>query len=188
MGGRQRRTRFLYNCRVQGNANDKHLRNPETPRLLGLPANLRLQQFENKKTRVSFIASDLYRRRAFIGIIKHLDEQEDWLEVEIQLSISEYESLFRELKEYSNKKNPDEQHFFLFKLHTAIDVKTSREASINFITSISNVSIYPKEDAHKIRAMIALKNGLSDSDVRYRTLCEEKMHRFRQITGREDDP
>lgn len=140
-----------------------------------------------KIARVGFIASDGYRRRSFIGLFEYLNEQEDWLEMTIQLSISEYDSLFKDLKQYSNRIHPNGRHFFLFELQTETGVRTARGASLNVITSISNVSIYPQEDAHKIRAMIALQNGLTDSDEKYRLLCEEKMRRFFQVIGREYD-
>ncbi len=138
-----------------------------------------------KTARVSFIGSDRFSRRSFIGVFEYLNEEENWLELTIQLSISEYDSLFKDLKDYSNRTSTSGRYFFLFDLQAVIGVQTLRGASINLITSISNTGIYPQEDAHKVRVMIALKNGLTDTDAIYRSLCEEEMRSFFQVIGEE---
>lgn len=136
-----------------------------------------------KTARVKFIGADGYKRKAFIGLYKFLNNEKDWLEVLVHLSVKEYDSMFKELKEYSRNVDSAGRYFFLFNLSTATGVMATNGAAINLVTSISNVGIYPEADAHKIRAMICLREGLNDSDTKYRVLCEEAMRRFQELVA-----
>ncbi|MCG3169829.1 MAG: hypothetical protein CALGDGBN_01358 [Pseudomonadales bacterium] len=114
---------------------------------------------------------------------KFLNDEQDWVEVVVHLSLKEYDSIFEDLKEYSRNSDSTDRYFFLFKLLTAIGVRTKSGPCIDLVTSISNVGIYPQADAHKIRAMICLRNGLNDADKKYRSLCENDMQRFQELVG-----
>lgn len=131
-----------------------------------------------KSAGVCFTATDGLTRSKILGLLEFLNEEEDWLEIEIRLSAEEYESLFKQLKDYAFMPSSAPKYFLLYSISVELGVITKSKRSLNIIRSIHTVGAYHESDAHKIRAMIKLDEGKENSDPRYRQLCEEYGRRF----------
>jgi len=136
-----------------------------------------------KDARVTFVGSNGYQRANAIGFYKPLNEEEDWLEITIHFTLDEFDSFFRKLKNHCEDEDSNGSKYFLFSLSTIDSIKTSGGALINAITAISEVGVYDEYYADKIAAMLALEEGLTDPDPKYRGICESFKSRFLELSA-----
>lgn len=132
--------------------------------------------------RVSIIGTDSYQRVGKIGFYKYLSNDDYWIELNIRLSLSEYDVFASDLKEAVNDfKEKGERFYFLYSINGRQSFSGDGDYKIFFIDSISKIGKYNSYYADKIGVFNDLKSDAVDLDDRQVDIRNEIMERFNKI-------
>jgi hypothetical protein len=112
--------------------------------------------------RVSIVATDSYDKGEKIGFYQYLNTEKDWIELNIRMSINDFNEFFNELKEAAKKRKLDKvKNYFLYEIIGSSAFKISNDDYIYFLDSFSKVGSYDSYYVDKISFMNELSNNIS---------------------------
>lgn len=114
------------------------------------------------EAQVSIVATDSYDKAEKIGFYNHLSNEKDWIELNIRMSIKDFNEFFNELKEAAKlRKSNGVCNYFLYEIIGSSAFKISNEDYIYFLDSFSKVGSYDNYYVDKISFMNELSNNIN---------------------------
>lgn len=139
-----------------------------------------------KVARVTFIGADGYDRGPAIGYFRPLDAGGHHLELTVRFSLSEYDSVFENLKQATERRvATGERTYFLYEMRTRVTQRQYGQILYE-ILSFNLVNTYEEYYAEKISVMIEVERGANDTDSSYQVLCQDYLRRFARLSGASD--
>jgi hypothetical protein len=141
-----------------------------------------------KAARVTFIGADGYDRGPAIGYFRPLDARGHHLELTVLFSLSEYDSVFENMKQAAERRAATgERTYFLYEMKTSVR-KSHREQILYEIHSFNLAHTYYNEDIllGGLNVMIEVERGANDNDSNYQALCRDYLNRFLRLIGAND--
>lgn len=112
--------------------------------------------------RVSIVATDGYSNVEKIGFYQYLTSEKDWIELNIRMSIKDFNEFFNELKEAAKlRKSNGTSNYFLYEIIGNSAFKISNDDYTYYLDSISKVGSYDNCYIDKISFMNELSNNIN---------------------------
>ena len=112
--------------------------------------------------RVSIVATDDYSNAEKIGFYQYLTTEKDWIELNLRMSIKDFNEFFNELKEAAKlRKSNGISNYFLYEIIGSSAFKISNDNYTYFLDSFSKVGSYDNYHVDKISFMNELSNNIN---------------------------
>lgn len=134
--------------------------------------------------RFQIVAADGYDRAEKIGFYKFISTKDEWIELNVRLTPSNYNEFVADLKEAAQlRRNSSENKFFLYDLCGWQGYSINENNAVYFIDSIRRVGIYNAYYADKIGLMTNLFSSVKSDDQEQDLLMESFRQRFQDINS-----
>lgn len=134
--------------------------------------------------RVKIIGTNGYTRSSKVGFYKYLSIDKDWMELNIHLSLSDYDAFVNEIKEAAAERESfDKKLYFLYSINGYQSFEMDKNNVIYYIDSILKVEKYNSYYADKIGVMVDLRSNLNQLDQEQEIFKQQLIDRFNEVNS-----